>query len=239
MNILTINCQRGYKREALCSFINEQIENKTHDFFLLQELDYQTYSQLDLSSYTIHTLTPLKDGASTVAILWKKGVEPEQKHSLSAYTQENNGYTFGFAGIELRHNDNNLVIGSLHMPAHFSWIKRQQFLKKILDTYNTDKQFIIGGDWNTCLPFENTLNTQLVKPHKLCIPSKASYSLKDIEPGLFWNNVAKHILSRLWPFPLYIDYFTHHHDLEAVAETHTDVHVSDHFPVSLTLSSHE
>lgn len=229
MKIVTLNCQRSYRKQALKEFFSQP--NKD-DILLLQEFD-QSLAPLFENNFHIVSLSKKEDreSESTVVLCVPKDIEIMEVFRVPFERQITQKHTYTFGAVYVLTKSHLFV--SLHMPAYFQIMKRQKYLKRVLkevEEYISTHCIVIGGDWNAFAPFEKIFIRQSIGiDFKAYIPSKNTYDGSLIEPGLFWNNILI-ILSIFLPMRFKHDFFISNSILQ-VQTLVLDDPLSDHCPV--------
>ncbi|MDP2651126.1 MAG: hypothetical protein Q8O98_00895 [bacterium] len=236
MKILTLNCQRGYRKEKLAEYLSRQLQQGKYDYILLQELDEETVKIFNNTQYSITALDADMVSSSSVGIAWKEDSNVENIFRIPFEKEVTPLHTYSFGVVALQ--DGDKIIASIHMPAYFlNFHNRFKYLIKtfnFLDEHVPGKQTIIGGDWNSIMPFERKYLEQAVsKQYKLYAPTEFTYDPSLIEPGLFWNEVCRTVTKVVCP-TFILDYFISNFPLESTPIVLNNI-VSDHYPVEIDI----
>lgn len=236
MNILTLNCESGYRAERLSSFLTE-INYGPYDALYFQEVSEKTLESLDSSIYNLTVLEPSHKipHYSTVAIASKKTSNTTKVLEVVFEKQitPHHTHVFGAIGISTTYNGTPTLLISLHMPAYLQPFKRRRHLKTLLthlERYRTTHHIIAGGDWNAVLTLDRWLiKNALGSKYNLIIPKEPTYVTENIEPGLFWNNFTRNVISKIFP-TLTLDFFFSN-KLGGTETVAVGTPISDHRPV--------
>ena len=246
MKILTLNCQRAYRREALFNFLSEAINSGEYDAIFLQEAPQEFLAGIDIwDLYTLVIDESIKTANGRVAVLVRVGFEIVRTDYSLFERQKTKDKEYFFELISVVARDSHskeYVLASLHMPAYLHIIRRTKHFKKVLRRVemlekegNKKEGVVAGGDWNSIFPYERgILSLFLHKRFRFVFPKKYSVHGARIEKGLFWNDFVSKVSSFV-----NLDYIVDFFLISSKVEVHSievlKDNVSDHSPVSIDI----
>jgi endonuclease/exonuclease/phosphatase family metal-dependent hydrolase len=184
LRILTLNCQKGYRRE-LYPFLKRVFAAATYDFVLLQEAPEKLPELLDsAASYRISRSDREPAGQwSHLAIMYRRSYRLIS-HTLIAFKAERPRF--------LRHPEFGLLLGtfadergfavrlgSLHLHPSFNRATRRVELVRLKDALRTKEAgvpTIVGGDCNFG-PWELGFALRLMAPEFVCPTENAGATM--------------------------------------------------------------
>lgn len=253
LSILSLNCQRAFKKEPLFKFLASIIKSNEFDILLLQEVSRFVYNYLnDITSNTKYkTAQPIFNNKLRGESIIFNGsfVKKDMFFSPSLYESE----CSGVAGVILEKDELKTAVFSVQIVSGLRHNKRfkeiscqKKEIEKIIKKHHPDS-IIIGGDFNTGLPWEPKNLNNLMEDkfiNTLNIKEK-TYNSKNIEYDLtsplnsLLNNFS-YLIGKLGiNIPLRVDHiFIDKKTAEKWdynADVNNEVLVSDHQPVRVYL----
>ena len=184
MRILTLNCQKAYQ-PTFEDFLIRILKEEKYNFILLQEVNSTVRLIIDKvdSSYKILDSFDAELGEkSHVYVLYKNDYIFKNALFIS-FANLDSKFTrrgWGFVGGLFAKNNKNIFVGSVHLHPGFRSRKRLKQVKiikqKILEK-NKDVHTIIGGDFNTGLPFEIYNQEKVFSPELVRITNNLAPTL--------------------------------------------------------------
>lgn len=258
MNVVTLNCQRGYKRFQLRKYLGYILDHgDSPEFIMLQEVNglvLQVINDLIESVPGYKILQADVDEAGTkhnvpnqLLIIYKDEFKLIDSVYYSfkipmIYSLNTHGYLIGEFEDE---NGNNIQICSLHLvPGPFRGKDRQESLlalKNELSKMNRNSYSaltIIGGDFNSFTSNEVKEISSLMEPEYNHIAYKEnSYNSFLYEGWRALDNYVRQLNSWGLSLGFQLDhFFTNISPTSDVVDVHIDqVAVSDHHPVAMKI----
>ncbi len=261
LNFMTINCQRGFRKEELRKFLHKVLRDENEiDFLLLQEANEPVYEILGSILHDQETYMPLYANNPATG-KWTEQLVIARKECAILDCQYKSfaefvPNVFSEAGsfiIKLHLSDQRsaftprIVLASTHL--HANWYRKArrnelQYLKEeLLNMVEIGNEIVlIGGDMNFLIKGEQQDNDSRMRPEFVNVSTyvKHSYDMSRIDDNDMLNKFLKFISklglryrNRIDHF--YIDSFSNEM-LQCESEVIEEV-VSDHFPVMLKVSS--
>ncbi|MBD3362818.1 hypothetical protein GF362_03805 [Candidatus Dojkabacteria bacterium] len=252
MKLITLNCQRAYRKKSISKYLQSVIEKTEHDFICLQEVNSEMRAilkQLIQSSkkYQLLDSKDVQNGKITEsAIIYLNKYKIRDQGVLSFLKkQHKDSKAHGLLYGVFKYKDKTFWIGSIHLPAGIKIFQRIKALKNTMVLLRTLEEIkstikIIGGDFNTGW-FEDILfQDKILKPEfkRFSDYQSGSFSSKYLED----TSLMYKIYGYLGKLNIYVSFKTDkfYIDLNSYGQYKTkvkniDVVVSDHRPIELIL----
>lgn len=235
MKFLSLNCQRSYRQNDLHQFLHVKLASNYYTGLILQEVTMDIKDLITTHDYQVISLDEIDGKKSSVVVAIPSHSKILQVVREVDYIQKTSlhDYTFGFISVLLEINNRQLFLGSIHQAAYLQFRRRKKFLSNLMNKLNTNQTTLIGGDFNTALPFEVRDLIKSVEPFKVATTDGPTHDLKLLERGLFMNNTAA-IFGHIVPTKLKLDHVVHSPDLSPQVKI-LDITISDHKPLEIFL----
>ncbi len=171
MNLLTLNCQRGYQ-PGLAAFLKNTLENGLYDVLMLQEVTDQVLSYLNHPAYQ-HIRVFSKEFGREIELcivyrktfrLLRQGFKSFAKLPKDSAPRENP--CFGIVWADLEINANAMRVASIHAHAGISSTVRLEEVRLAKEALSKETVMptIIGGDFNSAFPSEPAKMAGILAP---------------------------------------------------------------------------
>ena len=206
MQILTLNCQKGYQPNFKY-FLNKILIGKKYDFILLQEANQKVIDVITESNASYSIINPFDYnlGENThVCILYRKKLNLINSNFLSFAKQSSKMIPrgWGFLSGSFFMENKTVIIGSIHLHPGISTRIRYEELQLIKDQLlkeGTNNIIIIGGDFNTGFAKEISKTQHILSPEFIRITKDIGSTLNSrfTENAPFILNKISRLLAKV------------------------------------------
>ncbi len=252
MKILSLNCQTNY-HPRLKRFLKRTLVSERYDILLLQEANEKVVKCIKKNKKYILTLPTQGTKKALTCIVSHKKIALSSHidflHFPYPYLEQTafKDYHLFWLTCTIASIDNQeIVLGSMHLPAGFSSVLRKKHLKQSLQYIRKkygDTMAILWGDFNFWFPWEMSEAAKLVSPSFACVSQEIPYTLDSYytETGHGLTSYVALLLRYVWlSIKLKTDHFFTHKNILKKYKTQVRVlphRVSDHSPIELVLIS--